>query len=178
MGYRPGSSLPGRERRCATPTRTAPSVPTTASARATAAACGSANGARPSSSDTWRWRSPMSEEDIYRPADQTARDRIRGELDATLFVEAGAGTGKTTELGERILRLVATGRARMPQLAALTFTPGAAADARARGGGAADAARRAGRDPVGHRRGGALALVRRRAARRPGAGGGAAPCPP
>jgi ATP-dependent helicase/nuclease subunit A len=74
----------------------------------------------------------MSEEDIYRPADQTARDRIRGELDTTLFVEAGAGTGKTTELVERILRLVATGRARMPQLAAITFTEAAAAELRDR----------------------------------------------
>jgi len=74
----------------------------------------------------------MSEEDIYRPADQPARDRIREELDATLFVEAGAGTGKTTELVERILRLVATGRAQMPQLAAITFTEAAAAELRDR----------------------------------------------
>jgi len=74
----------------------------------------------------------MSEEDIYRPTDQPARDRIREELDATLFVEAGAGTGKTTELVERILRLVATGRAQMPHLAAITFTEAAAAELRDR----------------------------------------------
>jgi ATP-dependent helicase/nuclease subunit A len=74
----------------------------------------------------------MSEEDVYRPADQPARDRIREELDATLFVEAGAGTGKTTELVERILRLVATGRAQMPHLAAITFTEAAAAELRDR----------------------------------------------
>ena len=74
----------------------------------------------------------MSEMDAYRPADQPARDRIHEELDATLFVEAGAGTGKTTELVARILRLVATGRAQMPHIATITFTEAAAAELRDR----------------------------------------------
>ncbi len=42
------------------------------------------------------------------PADQAARDRIHQDLDTTLLVEAGAGTGKTRELVERILRLIET----------------------------------------------------------------------
>ena len=56
------------------------------------------------------------------PTDQPARDRIHHDLDTTLFVEAGAGTGKTRELSERIFRLVASGRAELRQSAALPFT--------------------------------------------------------
>jgi len=74
----------------------------------------------------------MSEASAYRPADQGTRDRIHDDLDSTLFVEAGAGTGKTTELVNRILRLVATGRAEMPAVAAITFTDAAATELRDR----------------------------------------------
>ncbi|MCH7953901.1 MAG: UvrD-helicase domain-containing protein, partial [Chloroflexi bacterium] len=66
------------------------------------------------------------------PTDQPARDRIRHDLDATLFVEAGAGTGKTRELIERIVRLVASGRAELRNIAAITFTEAAAAELRDR----------------------------------------------
>ena len=66
------------------------------------------------------------------PSDQAARDRIRHELDATLFVEAGAGTGKTRELVERILQLVLTGRTELRRIAAITFTEAAAAELRDR----------------------------------------------
>lgn len=74
----------------------------------------------------------MSKTSTYRPADQEARDRIHDDLDSTLFVEAGAGTGKTTELVSRVLRLVATGRAEMPAVAAITFTDAAATELRDR----------------------------------------------
>ena len=67
-----------------------------------------------------------------RPVDQTERDRIRDELDATLFIEAGAGTGKTHELIERIVRLVASGHAELRHIAAITFTEAAAAELRDR----------------------------------------------
>lgn len=60
-------------------------------------------------------------------ADVDHRERIRGELDATLFVEAGAGTGKTTELVGRIVSLVAGG-ASLRGIAAITFTEKAAAE--------------------------------------------------
>ncbi len=61
-------------------------------------------------------------------ADQTARDRIRNDLDETLFVEAGAGTGKTEALVGRIVNLIASGAVRANQIAAITFTEKAAAE--------------------------------------------------
>ncbi len=55
-------------------------------------------------------------------ADFAARESIRGTLDRTLVVEAAAGTGKTTELVRRIVALVASGRARLSEIVAVTFT--------------------------------------------------------
>ena len=66
------------------------------------------------------------------PVDRAARDRIASELDETLFVEAGAGSGKTTMLVARIVALLAGGRAEMGGLAAITFTEAAAAELRER----------------------------------------------
>ena len=67
------------------------------------------------------------------PSDQTARERIRTDLDRTLFVEAGAGTGKTTALVGRVAELVIRGRVTVPrELAAITFTEAAAAELRDR----------------------------------------------
>ena len=53
-------------------------------------------------------------------------------LDETLVVEAAAGTGKTTELVNRILRVLATGRAKMAQIVAVTFTEKAAGELKLR----------------------------------------------
>jgi ATP-dependent exoDNAse (exonuclease V) beta subunit len=64
--------------------------------------------------------------------DDLARHAIREDLDATLFVEAGAGTGKTSELVLRVLALAAQGRASLGGIAAITFTEAAAADLRER----------------------------------------------
>lgn len=61
-------------------------------------------------------------------ADQAERDRIRDSLDETLFVEAGAGTGKTEALVGRIVSLIASGDVRADQIAAITFTEKAAAE--------------------------------------------------
>jgi ATP-dependent helicase/nuclease subunit A len=67
------------------------------------------------------------------PADQKAREAVRRQHDQTLFVEAGAGTGKTTELVMRVLELVAHGQLpSMASLAAITFTENAAAELRTR----------------------------------------------
>ena len=41
--------------------------------------------------------------------DQGARQRIRTSLDESLIVEASAGTGKTSELVRRIVRVLAAG---------------------------------------------------------------------
>ncbi len=54
--------------------------------------------------------------------DSEARARIESDLDRSFLVEAAAGTGKTTALVGRIARLVATGRARITEIAAITFT--------------------------------------------------------
>jgi len=65
-------------------------------------------------------------------ADAAARAAIRSRLDDTLVVEAAAGTGKTTELVQRIIAVLAAGRARVDQIAAVTFTEKAAGDLKLR----------------------------------------------
>ena len=64
--------------------------------------------------------------------DAATRQAIAEDLDATLIVEAAAGTGKTTELVNRILRILATGRARMTEIVAVTFTEKAAGELKLR----------------------------------------------
>lgn len=64
--------------------------------------------------------------------DAEARRAISDALDDTLIVEAAAGTGKTTELVKRILRVLATGRATMVQIVAVTFTEKAAGELKLR----------------------------------------------
>src|SRR5829696_10462425 len=64
--------------------------------------------------------------------DQDVRDAIARDLDVTLVVEAAAGTGKTTELVRRILRVLATGRAGVGDLVAVTFTEKAAGELKLR----------------------------------------------
>ncbi len=65
------------------------------------------------------------------PGDQAARDRIAHDLETNLFVEAGAGAGKTSALVERIVSLVVAG-VRIDAIAAITFTEAAAAELRHR----------------------------------------------
>ncbi|HEV8207113.1 MAG TPA: UvrD-helicase domain-containing protein [Acidimicrobiia bacterium] len=82
------------------------------------------------------------------PVDAPARDAIRDLHEATLFVEAGAGTGKTTALVDRVVSLIARGRVTIRELAAITFTEAAAGELRDRiryrleqaGGGGTDSA--------------------------------------
>jgi ATP-dependent exoDNAse (exonuclease V) beta subunit len=68
----------------------------------------------------------------FVPQDSDARLRIREALDETLFVEAGAGTGKTTSLVDRVYALVSSGRTTLDMIAAITFTEAAAAELRDR----------------------------------------------
>ncbi len=65
------------------------------------------------------------------PPDEAERQRIRSDLDATLFVEAGAGAGKTSSLVARIVNLVRSG-VPITGIAAITFTEKAAAELRGR----------------------------------------------
>ena len=60
------------------------------------------------------------------------RHLIATSLDETMIVEAAAGTGKTTELVGRIVRLVETRRARIGQIAAVTFSEKAAGELKLR----------------------------------------------
>jgi ATP-dependent exoDNAse (exonuclease V) beta subunit len=86
----------------------------------------------------------MSHEPSHEPlADQPARDTIATALDQTLVVEAAAGTGKTTELVKRIVRILATGRASVDRIVAVTFTEKAAGELKLRLREALDEARSA-----------------------------------
>ncbi|MCY3808551.1 MAG: UvrD-helicase domain-containing protein [Gemmatimonadetes bacterium] len=65
-------------------------------------------------------------------ADEAARRSICEDLDDNLLVEAGAGSGKTTELVNRMVALVRTGATQVEEIAAVTFTRKAAAELRER----------------------------------------------
>ncbi|MGH9258048.1 MAG: UvrD-helicase domain-containing protein [Vicinamibacterales bacterium] len=64
--------------------------------------------------------------------DEEARRLIATDLDETMIVEAAAGTGKTTELINRILRVIADGRADVREIVAVTFTEKAAGELKLR----------------------------------------------
>ena len=64
--------------------------------------------------------------------DLATRNAIVGALDETLFVEAGAGSGKTKALVDRIVALVVERDVPMLEFAAVTFTEKAAAELRDR----------------------------------------------
>jgi ATP-dependent helicase/nuclease subunit A len=77
--------------------------------------------------------SALTSEPQLLEVDHDSRARIRDDLHRNLFVEAGAGTGKTRVLVERVVRLVATGTVRdIGNLVAITFTEAAAAELRDR----------------------------------------------
>jgi len=60
--------------------------------------------------------------------DQEQRDRAAGDLSQSYIIEAAAGTGKTTVLVTRIIKLIKTGEARLEEVVAITFTEKAAAE--------------------------------------------------
>jgi ATP-dependent helicase/nuclease subunit A len=78
---------------------------------------------------------PADDRPVEALADARARARISGAdpagLAETLFVEAGAGSGKTRALVDRVVALVAAGE-QVNHLAAITFTEKAAAELRDR----------------------------------------------
>jgi len=65
-------------------------------------------------------------------SDQAVRDRIRDDLDATLVIEAAAGTGKTTALVNRIVSVIGSGRGELARIVAVTFTEKAAGELKLR----------------------------------------------
>src|SRR3989442_15551745 len=72
---------------------------------------------------------PMSKS---RVVDQESRRQIREELLTNILVEAGAGSGKTQMLAERMAAGVAAGVYQVEHLAAVTFTRKAASELRGR----------------------------------------------
>ncbi len=87
-------------------------------------------------------RSQKPEDMSHKPlSDASARNAIANDLDATLVVEAAAGTGKTTELVNRIVRILASGRAKVEAIVAVTFTEKAAGELKLRLREALDVAR-------------------------------------
>jgi ATP-dependent helicase/nuclease subunit A len=62
----------------------------------------------------------------FRPVDHEDRERARREHGTSFVLEAGAGTGKTTLLVDRIEALIRSGGASLDRIAAVTFTENAA----------------------------------------------------
>ncbi len=82
------------------------------------------------------------------PVDEDARLRIATVLDETVFAVAGAGSGKTRHLVQRVVNVLLSGEARVDQLAVITFTESAAAELRERIGEALDNVVTAAPDPL------------------------------
>ena len=71
------------------------------------------------------------EKDIHL-IDKAARETVVTELDSTMMVEAGAGSGKTTSLVNRMAALIGDGKATIQKISAVTFTRKAASELRER----------------------------------------------
>ncbi|PCI36456.1 MAG: hypothetical protein COB53_09590, partial [Elusimicrobia bacterium] len=67
-----------------------------------------------------------------KPVDHKDRERARTDLDHNIVVAAGAGTGKTTLLTDRILFLLLKKGLKVQEIVALTFTEKAAGEIRER----------------------------------------------
>lgn len=64
--------------------------------------------------------------------DQSSREQIRNDLDHNMVVEAAAGTGKTSELVQRLIGILGAGRASVGRIIAVTFTEKAAGELKLR----------------------------------------------
>jgi len=64
--------------------------------------------------------------------DEAIRARVRTDFATTLVLEAGAGTGKTTVLVDRLVNLVVSGTATLDRVVAITFTEAAAGELKMR----------------------------------------------
>src|SRR5262245_8690941 len=68
----------------------------------------------------------------FIPLDEAVRQRVVHARDRCLCFEAGAGTGKTTLMVERVLWLLREGLASIDQIVLISFTEKAALELRAR----------------------------------------------
>lgn len=66
------------------------------------------------------------------PSDMSARDIISGNLDTNILVEAGAGSGKTTSMVNRMVCLITQKKTAIDGIAAITFTRKAAQELKER----------------------------------------------
>ena len=73
----------------------------------------------------------MTDTPSLPPADHAVRERIINELDTSFFLEAGAGSGKTSVIVGRVVNLVRHGRS-LDEIVAITFTEKAAGELRER----------------------------------------------
>ena len=69
---------------------------------------------------------------MTKPVDNAQREAAATDLDTTFFIEAAAGTGKTTSLVARIVSAIHSGRARLREIVAITFTEKAAGELKVR----------------------------------------------
>ena len=74
----------------------------------------------------------MSRRHVEPQSDDESRRIIREELQTNLLVEAGAGSGKTQMLAERMAAGIASGAYQIEHMAAVTFTRKAASELRGR----------------------------------------------
>jgi len=86
------------------------------------------------------------------PVDIESRRMIVASLDQSILVEAGAGSGKTRSLVERMLALIGSGKSTVDRMAAVTFTRKAAAEMRGRFQVGLEEVLRKEKDPVKHER--------------------------
>src|SRR4029453_16559771 len=121
----PSCTLP----RTTTTAASASSIARAASERPSAPRRRSISWTMPRSSRTGGWAAMPSP---CRAPDPAARDLIRERLDVNLLVEAGAGSGKTECLAQRMAAGVLEGRYEVEKMAAVTFTRKAAAELRGR----------------------------------------------
>ncbi len=64
--------------------------------------------------------------------DQKARDKIIKEINRNILVEASAGSGKTSSLIHRMSALIKSGKFKVDEIAAITFTRKAAIELKER----------------------------------------------
>ena len=74
----------------------------------------------------------MEERSIHMTQEEIFRDEIVRDLDSNIFVEAGAGAGKTSILVRRILNQLKTGTAKVEELVVITFTNKASQELKSR----------------------------------------------
>ena len=64
----------------------------------------------------------MNNHNLPELIDKLERKRIIEDLDQNILVEASAGSGKTSSLIQRMVALIKSGKFKVDEIAAITFT--------------------------------------------------------